>query len=178
MKKGAECVKIWRIGGPKVDPHPTTPVSADPPKAIYHTRVDEKGRLKLPRDFESYLRSFEEQTFFVTSLDERVVRIYPMPTWRENASFFENCQEDPDSVEEVAFATRIYGAESPLDKEGRLLIPPQLRRKLSIENQPVWVGYFKGAVEVYGEAVYQELMQRASVNLKDKVKVLRKLGLK
>jgi len=153
-------------------------VLVEPPKAIYHARVDDKGRLKLPRDFETYLRTFAEQTFFVTTLDERVARIYPMPTWRENASFFENCQDDPDSVEEVAFATRIYGAESSLDRDGRILIPPPLRRKLGIENQPVWVGYFKGAVEVYSETVYQELMQRASVNLKDKVKALRKLGLK
>lgn len=153
-------------------------VPADAPKAIYHARVDEKGRLKLPRDFEAYLRTFEEQTFFVTTLDERLARIYPMPTWRENASFFENCQEDPDLVEEVAFATRIYGAESSLDKDGRILMPPLLRRKLGIENQPVWVGYFKGAVEVYSETVYQELMQRASVNLKEKVKKLRQRGLK
>ena len=153
-------------------------VPAGPPQAIYHARVDEKGRLKLPRDFESYLRTFEEQSFFVTTVDERIARIYPMPAWRENASFFENCQEDPDSVEEVAFATRVYGAESPLDKDGRILIPPLLRRKLGLENQPVWVGYFKGALEVYSETVYQETMQRASVNLKDKVKALRKLGLK
>jgi len=161
-----------------VDQGSAKPVSVPPPKAIYHARVDEKGRLKLPRDFESYLRTFEEQTFFVTTLDERIARIYPMPAWHENASFFENCQEDPELVEEVAFATRVYGAESPLDKDGRILIPPQLRRKLGIENQPVWVGYFKGAVEVYSEGVYQELMQRASVNLKEKVKKLRERGLK
>lgn len=157
---------------------PSQTVPSEPPKAIYHTRVDEKGRLKLPRDFEAYLRTFQELTFFVTTVDERVARVYPMPAWRENASFFEACQEDPEWVEEVAFATRVYGAESPLDKDGRILIPPLLRRKLGLENQPVWVGYFKGAVEVYSETVYQELMQRASVNLKEKVKALRKLGLK
>lgn len=149
-----------------------------PPKAIYHTRVDEKGRLKLPRDFETFLRTFDDQTFFVTTLDERTARIYPMPTWQDNASLFETCQEDIEALEEVSFSTRVYGAEAPLDKDGRILIPPLLRRKLGLENQPVWVGYFKGAVEVYSEAVYQELMQRASVNLKEKVKALRKLGLK
>jgi len=153
-------------------------VSIDPPQAIYHTRVDEKGRLKLPRDFETYLRQFSEDPFFVTTLDERVARIYPKPTWLENARFFEACQEDVEALEEVAFATRVFGAESPLDKDGRILIPPALRRKLGIENQPVWVGYFKGAVEIYSETVYQELMQRASVNLKEKVKALRKLGLR
>lgn len=153
-------------------------VFPEPPQAIYHSRVDDKGRLKLPRDFESFLGAFDEQQFFVTTLDERVVRIYPMSTWRLNASFFEDCQEDPDTVEDVAFAAKVYGATSPLDKDGRILIPPQLRRKLDIENQPVWVGFFKGAVEVYSEAVYQERMQRASVNLKEKLRVLRKMGLK
>lgn len=153
-------------------------VPLEPPQAIYHARVDDKGRLKVPRDFETFLRTFAEQQFFVTTLDEQVVRIYPMPSWRENASFFENCQEDPDCVEDVAFAAKVYGAASPLDKDGRILIPPALRRKLTIENQPVWVGYYKGAVEVYSEAIYNERMNRASVNLKEKLRALRKLGLK
>ncbi len=153
-------------------------VGVEPPQAIYHSRVDDKGRLRLNRDFESYLRSFPEQIFFVTTLDERIARIYPIATWRLNAKFFENCQEDIEALEEVAFSARVYGAESPLDKDGRILVPPLLRRKLGIENQPVWVGYFKGALEVYSEAVYQEMMQRASVNAKEKVKALRKLGLK
>lgn len=154
------------------------PVPRQPPCAIYHTRVDDKGRLRLNRDFEAYLRSFPEQLFFVTTLDERIVRIYPISTWQLNQKFFEECQEEPDAVEAIAFFTRVYGAESPLDKDGRILIPPQLRRKLGIENQPVWVGYFKGALEVYSEAVYREMMERASVNAREQVKALRKLGLK
>ncbi|MBM3746160.1 MAG: hypothetical protein FJW34_10205 [Acidobacteria bacterium] len=153
-------------------------VPLPPPQAIYHSRVDDKGRLKVPRDFENYLRSLPDPHFFVTTLDERVARIYSRANWLENARLFEECHEDVDELEEVAFLTRVYGAESPLDKDGRILIPPQLRRKLGLENQPVWVGYFKGAVEVYSEAVYQEMMQRAPVNLKEKVKALRRRGLK
>lgn len=156
----------------------TSAVPIEPPQAIYHSRVDEKGRLRLNRDFETYLRSFPEQVFFVTTLDERIARIYPIATWRENMKFFEECRLHPEAVEATAFFTRVYGAESPLDKDGRILIPPQLRRKLAIENQPVWVGYFKGALEVYSEAIYQEMMQRASVNAKERVAMLRELGLK
>lgn len=177
MRQGGQCVTIWPIGGYKVSDAPQS-VPLEPPQAIYHSRVDEKGRLRVPRDFEIFLRPFAAQQFFVTTLDERVVRIYPKSTWLENARFFETCQEDVEALEEVAFATRVYGAESPLDKDARILIPPLLRRKLALENQPVWVGYYKGAVEVYSETVYQEMMQRASVNLKDKVKALRELGLK
>jgi MraZ protein len=46
------------------------------------TRVDEKGRLKLPAEFK---RVSEEKAygtkFFITSRDGKVAEIYPLPEW-------------------------------------------------------------------------------------------------
>lgn len=170
--------KIWRKGGRKVAQDSSHPNSPHPPRAIYTSRVDDKGRLKLPKDFEAFLRTFPEQQFFVTTLDADIVRIYPIATWRENERFFEEHQEDPEIVEDLAFSVKVWGAEATLDKEGRILVPPELRRKLNIENQPVWVGFYKGAVEVYNDTIYNERMQRAALGLKQKLAVLRQKGLK
>jgi MraZ protein len=152
--------------------------SVEPPRGIYSTRVDDKGRLKLPRDFENFLKSFPEQSFFVTSLDGRIARIYPMPVWRQNEKFFEESQDEPETTEDVAFFANVWGAASSLDGQGRILVPPDLRRELKIENQQVWVAFYKSAVEIYNEAVYAERRQRAADNLQQKLGTLRKKGLK
>ena len=56
---------------------------------------------------------------------------------------------------------RHYGAVSDLDTQGRVLVPQVLRRKLSIEDQQVWLGYDNGVIEIYGEAMYQRRLAEA-----------------
>ena len=62
--------------------------------------------------------------------------------------------------------------------QGRVLVPPILRRKLEIEAQPVWLHYYNGHINVFGRNVYDERLARARVNLADKVKTLEKKGFK
>ena len=111
-------------------------------------------------------------------MDGEVIRIYPIAVWLENEQFFEVHQEDAEISEDLAFLAKVWGDEATLDKEGRILVPPDLRRMLNVENQPVWVGFYKGAVEVYNEAVYNQRMQRAALGRKQKLAVLRQKGLK
>ena len=52
-------------------------------RGSFTARIDEKSRLKIPRDF---LKSIEEKygrELFVTSLDGNCAHIYPMPVWTE-----------------------------------------------------------------------------------------------
>ena len=156
------------------------PISApvEPPRGIYPGRVDEKGRLKLPAAFQQYLESMGEKKVFVTTLDVRIVRIYPISRWKENEIFFEAKNDDPAAAEDLAFIANDFGADSELDGQGRVLIPPQLRRTLGIENQPVWLDAYKGRINVYGKEIYDERRRRAMEGLQDKLRNLEKAGLK
>ena len=58
-----------------------------------------------------------------------------------------------------------------------MLIPTELRRKLELEKQPVWLDFYNGRINVFGKKIYDERMQRAMVNLGDKVKTLREEGI-
>jgi MraZ protein len=155
-----------------------TPVPAEPPRGIFPARVDEKGRLKLPSDFREYIASFGERKVFVTSLDVRTARIYPSSIWKDNQNFFEEFTEDPDAAEDVAFIANDNGADCDMDEQGRVLIPQELRRQLGIENQPVWLDCYKGSISVYSKDIYEERKQRAAEGLAEKVRALRKKGLK
>jgi MraZ protein len=151
---------------------------AEPPRGIYPARVDEKGRLKLPAVFQQYLTDLGEKRVFVTSLDIRIARIYPISVWKENEILFDTATEDPEAAEDVKFIANDLGADSEIDGQGRVLVPQELRRMLTLENQPVWIECQKGRMNVYGKEVYEDRKRRAYENAADKLRALEKKGLK
>ena len=153
-------------------------IVAEPPLGIFTAKCDEKGRLKLPVEFVAYLKTLEVEKVFITTVDLKIARIYPKRTWESNQNLFENAGDDAEIAEDVAFIANLYGASSEIDGNGRILVPTDLRRKLELESQTVWLDYYNGGINAFGKKVYDERMQRATVNLGDKVKALRKKGFK
>ena len=45
------------------------------------TRVDEKGRLKVPAEFKRVIDEKYGQKFYITSLDGKVAQVYPFEEW-------------------------------------------------------------------------------------------------
>jgi MraZ protein len=153
-------------------------VSVEPPRGTYQARVDEKGRLKLPAVFQQYLAAWNEQKVFITSLDTRTGRIYPIAVWKDNENLFENSTENPDAVADVALVANHFGADSEVDGQGRVLVPTELRRHLKIESEQVWLDCHKGRINIYSGAEYEQRMLRALDNIDDKLKTLERRGLK
>ena len=154
------------------------PKVVEPPRGFHQARVDEKGRLKLPAVFQQYLGDLGEKQVFITTLDLRTVRLYRSSLWKENENLFENAGDDAENADAVAFLSKHYGADSELDGQGRVLVPQELRKDLQVENQPVWLGYDRGAIEVYGEAIYQQKLADSKSKIATAVGALRKKGLK
>jgi len=153
-------------------------VVVEPPRGIYPGRVDEKGRLKLPVDFQQYLNRLGESRVFITTLDGRIGRIYPISVWRDNEIVLREAGDDADKAEDLWFIANAFGGDAELDSQGRLLVPTDLRRHLNVENQPVHLEYYKGHVNIYTQAVYDEKMARAFDSLGEKLKVFEKKGLR
>ncbi len=146
-----------------------------PPRGFYTARVDEKGRLKLPTLFQEFLGG---EKLFVTSLDTRIARIYPISLWQQNESLLFDQSDEPEMAEDIAFIANHFGADSEIDGQGRVLLPTELRRALNLENQTVWLDCYQGGVNVYGKEVYEERQRRATDNLGPKLNALKKRGLK
>ena len=45
------------------------------------TRVDEKGRLKLPAEFKRRVDELYGPMFYITSMDGKRAQVYPMKEW-------------------------------------------------------------------------------------------------
>src|SRR5579863_4361244 len=115
---------------------PDEPV--DLPRGIYEGRLDDKGRLRLPAAFQEYLRRTGVKEVFVTSLDRRTGRIYPLQAWRDAERVLrEQSEEDP--AKSVTFNATDLGAQVEIDSLGRIFVPAELRRAVGIGNSKVWM---------------------------------------
>ena len=156
-------------------PKPAGPVA--PPFGVYSSRTDDKGRLKLPVDFQEFLGSFEEKSVIATTFDERIARLYPIPAWNETQKLLQEQGEDAQAAEDLFFIASRLGAKSGIDSQGRVLLPPELRRNLNLENVPVYLEYFKSYVNVYNQEVYDARTESARKDREQKLALLKKKGL-
>ena len=108
------------------------------------TRIDEKGRLKVPTVFRGVIQDQHGPDVFVTSVTGESVRIYPMPVWLEIERKLSQMPSTHPS--RVKFLDRVnyYGQEGELDGQGRVVIPQLLRDSAAIV----------GDVRVFGRIDY------------------------
>ncbi len=130
---------------------------------MYPSRMDDKGRIKMPAAFQQYLSSLPEKRLFVTSLDRRIAQIYPIGVWRQNEKFFQE-RKNPRLARKLGFNAADMGAEAEMDSQGRITFPPELRRDLGIEEQPVHLyAAPSGRIDVLSESLYAERKRESSV---------------
>jgi MraZ protein len=150
----------------------------EPPHSIAQARVDDKGRLKLPAEFLEYLKKLGVDKVFITTVDRELARIYPISVWKANENLFANAGDLAEMAEDVAYIAKVFGGDSEIDAQGRVLMPAALRRELEMESQQVFLDCYNGRINVASKSVHDERVNRAMANLPEKVKTLEKKGLK
>jgi MraZ protein len=110
-------------------------------RGSFTAKIDDKSRLKIPRDF---LKSLEEnygRELFVTSLDGICAHLYPMPVWVEIERQLgaQGLVRDPE-VDRFFKHTSFYGQVTEIDNQGRVLIPSRLREKTGMAGEVDVVG--------------------------------------
>ena len=150
----------------------------EPPDGMYPARMDDRGRVKLPTAFQEYLASLENKKLYVTSLDRRIARIYPIQLWRETKKKLEDETENAAAAENLYFNALDLGSEAEMDNQGRVLFSPELRRELGMEDQPVRVYAYAGMIEVLNGAIYEQRKATAIQNTEQDRAAMKKRGVK
>lgn len=96
------------------------------------TRIDDKGRLKVPATFRAVIHDQHGADVFVTSLTGESVLVYPMPVWLEIERKLSQMASTHPSRLKFLDRVNYYGQEGELDGQGRVVIPPHLRESASI----------------------------------------------
>jgi len=144
---------------------------------MYPSRLDDKGRAKMPAAFQQYFSALSEKKLFVTSLDRRIAQIYPMQVWRQNEKFFETYRDNPSLAKKFAFNAADLGVEAEMDAQGRITFPPELRRELALEDQTIRLYAYKGRIEVLSERIYEERKREALATDPKDLETLESAGL-
>jgi DNA-binding transcriptional regulator/RsmH inhibitor MraZ len=162
-----------------MDPQDAQPANSpsEPPNGRYSGKLDDKGRLKLPVPFQTYLGSLSEKGLFVTSLDRTTVQLYPIAVWRANLKLLREQKEKTDEAEAVLFNAQDLGADAEMDSQGRITLNTDLRQKLDLDGQALHF-YVNGAhILLFTEAIYQQKLQAAMALSKPAVKSMKEAGL-
>jgi MraZ protein len=111
------------------------------------TRVDEKGRLKVPAEYKRVIDEKYAQRFYITSLDGIVAQIYPFEEWERIEQKLASLSTFNPTKKKFLTRTNYYGQVVEMDGQGRLLVPQILRESAGI----------RGDVAVLGNLTYLEV---------------------
>jgi MraZ protein len=104
------------------------------------TRVDEKGRLKVPSEFKRLLDEKYGTQFYITSLDGKVAQLYPFEEWQQIEEKLARLSNFNPTKKKFLDRTNYYGQVVEIDGQGRLLIPSLLRESAGIQGEVAVVG--------------------------------------
>lgn len=119
-----------------------------------HT-TDDGGRLTIPA---KYRRGLENGLVITRWLDRCLV-IYPMEEWEhlaEQVSALPSADENARSLRRLVFAN---ASDVALDKQGRVLIPPRLRKYADLDGEVLIAG-LNTFIELWNPDIWTEERER------------------
>lgn len=116
----------------------------------YEHSIDTKGRVIIPAKFREQLG----ESFVVTLGLDGCLFVYPEEEWED---FVKQLRELPGSKEARKLQRYFMAGAAPCDadKQGRVLIPANLREKVGLEKDIVFVGVMS-KIEIWSKEHWDE----------------------
>lgn len=104
------------------------------------TRVDDKGRLKIPAEFKRVVEEKYGSQFYITSWDGKIAQVYPLEEWERFEQGLQGLSNFNPAKKKLLTRTNYYGAQVEIDGQGRLLIPSLLRDSANLKGEVAVMG--------------------------------------
>ena len=144
-------------------------------KGRYLHTLDAKGRLSIPSRFRDVLSQHREETIILTNFDNCLWG-FPQDEWEqleEKIRGLSMLQKDVRTFVRYFFS----GAqECPVDRQGRILIPPTLREEAGLEKDVVLLG-LATRIEIWSKVRWDAFNKEASENVEAMAAKLSEFGL-
>jgi MraZ protein len=105
----------------------------------YEHTIDSKGRVSLPAKYRELLSSNYNDRLIITNFDSCLVA-YPYDEWVKLEENFRQLSILDEEVQSFMHYFISGATECTIDKLGRMLIPPTLRKHAALEREIVFVG--------------------------------------
>jgi MraZ protein len=132
----------------------------------YKHTLDTKGRIILPSRFRDVARENNLDRFFVTRGLEKCVFMFAENEWRTMEQKFKALpftKEQSRSFNRMFFAG---AAEVIPDKQGRFIIPQNLKEHASITGATVIIGV-SNRIEIWDQTAWQEFFSKKSQSFEE-----------
>ena len=139
------------------------------------TRVDEKGRLKVPAEFKRVIDEKYSTQFYITSLDGKVAQVYPFEEWERIEQKLASLSTFNPTKKKFLNRTNYYGQVVEMDGQGRLLVPQILRESAQIRGEVAVLGHLTFLEVRNLEAFRKEMDEQAFTD--EDTKTLDELGI-
>ncbi|MFZ0807439.1 MAG: division/cell wall cluster transcriptional repressor MraZ [Candidatus Sulfotelmatobacter sp.] len=139
------------------------------------TRVDEKGRLKIPAEFKRVIDEKYGQQFYITSWDGKVAQVYPFEEWEQIEQKLAALPTFNPTKKKFLSTTGYWGQQVEVDGQGRLLLPQLLRDAAQLKGEVAVVGFQK-YLEVRNLEAYRKEIEENKFTSED-AKTLDELGI-
>lgn len=104
------------------------------------TKIDDKGRLKVPTGFRRHLVERYGPEVFLTSVLGDSVLLYPLPVWEEIEARLAALPSTDRVKQRYLERVNYFGQQGQLDGQGRVVIPPLLRDCAEMSGEAVVSG--------------------------------------
>jgi MraZ protein len=119
------------------------------------TRVDEKGRLKMPAEFKRQIDEEYGGQFYITSRYGKVGEIHPMREWEQFETKLAAVPSFNPAKQKLLKWINYFGQTAEMDGQGRVLLPQLLREKAKLMSEVVVSGN-EGFLKVENHQDYEQ----------------------
>ena len=144
-------------------------------RGCFEHTIDDKGRLSIPAKYREALETAFVSPLILTRQKDCLVA-YPADEWRR---LEEKMNEMPSFDPKVQAFRRFFYApaqECPIDKAGRLLVPPTLRTFAALDRDVILSGMGK-TFEIWSKERYEAMTADTLTNFEAISAAMGELGL-
>jgi len=138
--------------------------------------MDAKGRISIPAGLRVEFQVEKDRPPFLTNLaDCPALGLYTHDHWLEIERRLETMSQIQPEVQSFRRLFVSGAVESPIDAQGRVLIPPHLREHAGLEREVVIAGVGR-RIEIWDKARFDEELQQTRDRSREISSVLAELG--
>lgn len=123
------------------------------------TKIDDKGRLKIPTPFRTAMEERWGTELFATSIHGDSALIYPLPVWEEIEERLSTMPSTHRSKMRFLERVNYFGQQARLDSQGRIVVPQILRESAQIVGEVVVSAHLDHLVVWNRERFEERLVQ-------------------
>jgi len=141
----------------------------------YHNIIDEKGRLSIPAKFrEQFASEHEGQPVLTRGLDA-CLWLYPGDTWKRNEEQLSRLNPFDSKARMLVRGFLGSTEECEIDKQGRIVVSPVLRKAAGLGRNVVVVGLLN-RIEIWDRDEYEKHRTQALASMDSLAQMLSEKG--